>query len=106
MLNKLLSELFPQTQKLQDNYETLLTEVNKVGKIYERKSYEELLLPAEQNSIEITIGDRTLYFSAEAYNIKSDGTLCFCIDADGLPTLWGVKPSYQFYKRRDGSVYY
>ena len=106
MLNQLLLQLFPQTEKLLENYEVLQHEVNKIGKVYEQKSYEELLLPAEQNSTEIRAGDRTLYFSAEAYHIKPDRTLCFCIDADGLPTLWGVKPSYQFYKRRDGSVYY
>jgi hypothetical protein len=28
------------------------------------------------------------------------------IDSYGLPTLAGVKPSYQFVKRPDGSVYY
>ena len=106
MLNELLLKLVPQTQKLQENYAILQTEVNKIGKVYEQKSYEELLLPAEQNSTEIKVGDRTLYFSAEAYNIKSDGALCFCIDADGLSTLWGIKPSYHFYKRCDGSVYY
>lgn len=58
------------------------------------------------DAFEVMIGDRKIYFSAEAYNIKPDGTLCFCIDAEGLPTLLGIKPSYHFYKRPDNSVYY
>jgi hypothetical protein len=33
--------------------------------------------------------------------------LCICIDAKSkLPTWFGIKPSYRFFKRRDGSVYY
>lgn len=95
-----------KTAELCENYCILRTQVNLVGKEYERKSYEELLLPAEEGSISRVVGEHTLSFSAEAYNKKDNGDLCFCIDAGGLPTPSNIKPSYQFYKRPDGSVYY
>lgn len=106
LIKKVLGNLFPQSQELYRNYEILERELQKVGQEYEQKSYQELLSPAEDNSTKVMIGDRKIYFSAEAYNIKPDGTLCFCIDAEGLPTLLGIKPSYHFYKRPDNSVYY
>ena len=48
----------------------------------------------------------TLAFSAEAYETKENGDLAFCIDAGGVPAFPYPDPSYQFYKRKDGSVYH
>jgi hypothetical protein len=106
-----LADLFPlsqeQRQTLRRNYEILRQEVDKIGREYEQKSYEELLSKAEPTILtEITAEGVTLTFVAEAYHLQKDGTICFCIDADGLPTICGIKPSYSFYKRSDGSVYY
>lgn len=106
VIKEILLQLFPKSKELHNNYEILKTEVEKVGREYEKKSYQELLRPAEQNSTMRLIGERKIYFNAEAYHVKPDGTLYFCIDADGLPTRFGVKPSYHFYKRPDNSVYY
>jgi hypothetical protein len=101
-----LNKFFPWSQQLRQNYEILQREVQKLGLEYEQKSYEELLRPAEENFRVKMIDDRQITFSAEAYDRLKDGTISFCIDVDGLPTLWGIKPSYHFYKRPDGSVYY
>jgi hypothetical protein len=47
-----------------------------------------------------------LQFWIDRWQKAPNGDLTICIDAKGLPTLLGVKPSYQFAKRADGSVYY
>jgi hypothetical protein len=100
-----LNQLFLFNQQLKHNYQLLKEAVETVGKEFEQKSYIELLRPAEEQFTVRVIEGHYLTFSGEAYHIKKDGTLCFCLDADGLPTLF-YKPSYHFYKRRDGSVYY
>jgi hypothetical protein len=106
-----LAELFPlsqeQRQTLRRNYEILRQEVDNIGREYEQKSYEELLSKAEPTILTvITAAGVKLSFVAEAYHLQKDGTICYCIDADGLPTIFGIKPSYNFYKRPDGSVNY
>lgn len=96
-----------QRQTLRRNYEILRQEVDKIGREYEQKSYEELLGNVEPTILTVTTAAGVkLTFVAEAYHLQKDGTICFCIDADGLPTICGIKPSYSFYKRPDGSVYY
>jgi hypothetical protein len=48
-----------------------------------------------------------VFFSAEAYHTKRTGDLCVSVDVDAaVPTFLGIKPSYHFYKRSDGTVYY
>ncbi len=42
----------------------------------------------------------------DAYHVQKNGTVAVSIDADGLPTILGIKPSYHFYKRPGGSIYY
>ncbi len=110
MILSILEQFFPITrtkrQELHKNYKILKSEVEKLGKYYEQKSYEELLSPAEKNEIIQIVNNQKLYFSGEAYQITKDGTLCFSLDADGLPTMLGIKPSYHFYKKPDQSVYY
>ena len=77
-----------------------------VGPEFESRPYDDLQLPAEELSIEREFEGVTLNFSAEAYNTKKNGDLCFCIDAGGLPTFPYAGPSWHFYKRSDGSTYY
>ncbi|MEA5533672.1 hypothetical protein [Crocosphaera sp. XPORK-15E] len=105
-----LIELLPlrekQRQILHQNYQILQEEIDKIGKEYEQKSYEELLNSDEKNIIITTADHLEISLSVEVYNVQKDGTICICIDADGLPTIFSIKPSYQFYKRPDGSVYY
>lgn len=94
-------------QTLSRNYDILRQAVDNIGREYEQKSYEELLNHEKSKMLTVTTAaGLTLTFVAEAYHLQKDGTICFCIDADGLPTLFGIKPSYNFYKRPDGSVYY
>jgi hypothetical protein len=96
-----------QRQALRRNYEILQQEVDKIGREYEQKSYEELLGKTEPTILTVTTAAGVkLTFVAEAYHLQKDGTICYCIDTDGLPTILGIKPSYNFYKRPDGSVYY
>lgn len=110
MIQSILEQLFPVTtnkrQQLRQNYAILRREVDRLGKEYEQKSYEELLDPAESTEIIRIVDNQKLNFSAEVYHLKKDGTLCFSLDADGLPTMFGIKPSYHFYKRPDNSIFY
>ena len=103
---KILLKIFPFFQKYEDNYNFMRVELNKIGRLFESRPYEELQKRAEELSSEQIINGRKLFFSAEAYRIKENGDLCFCIDCDGLPTAFLPGPSYHFYKRKDGSVYY
>ncbi len=77
-----------------------------VGREFEGRAYEALTRPAEELSLERDFDGVRLYFSAEAYDTKQNGDLCFCIDASGVPTFPYPGPSWRFFKRRDGSVYY
>jgi hypothetical protein len=89
-----------------ENCRKLRQELHKVAKEYEAMTYERLLAPAEELSTSREINGFTVHFSAEAYDIKKNGDICFCIDAEGLPTKARWKPSYRFFKRKDGSVYH
>ncbi len=104
------TEFFPlipsQRKQLKENYRILQQVVDLVATEYQQKPYEDLLLPAEHLSMIRVINGQEFYFSAEAYTLLKDGTLCFCIDVKGLPTLFGIKPSYHFYMRPDGSIYF
>ncbi len=85
----------------------LRQELDKVGKDFERKDYNELLKPAEEISFSKIIDGIEMFFSAEAYNVKKNGDTCFSIDADTKsPKIRGWKPSYRFCKRKNGTVYY
>lgn len=94
-------------ERYKENYQFLRRQVDIEGKKFEEMPYEELLKPAEILSRSRVVDGIKVYFSAEAYNIKENGDIAFCIDAGAhLPTILGIKPSYQFFKRKDGSVYY
>ena len=105
-----LIELFPlrkqQRQKLEQNYQTLWQELEKIGKDYEQKSYTEILSSPAKTIIINLSEDQQISFSIDAYHVQKNGTLEVSIDADGLPTMLGIKPSYHFYKKPDGSIYY
>jgi hypothetical protein len=89
------------------NWAFLRAVANAIGAEYEAMSYEQLRQPAEVLSTERVIEGVRVSFSAEAYNRKRTGDLCVSVDVDAaLPTFLGVKPSYHFFKRPDGSVYY
>ena len=95
-----------QRQQLQQNYQILKQEVEEFGKDYQEKLYQEILDFPEKNVIIKSVDNSQINCSIEAYHLQKNGTIEVSIDAYGLPTLFGVKPSYHFYKRRDGSVYY
>ncbi|EAZ89664.1 hypothetical protein [Crocosphaera chwakensis] len=103
-------ELFPfikeQRQKLQENYQILWQEAEKIGKEYEQKSYREILSSPAKTVIINLYEDQQISCFIDAYHVEKNGTIAVCIDADGLPTLLGIKPSYHFYKRPDGSIDY
>lgn len=105
-----LLELCPITklrrQRLQRNYQILKQEVEKFGQNYQEKSYQEILHFADQDVIIKSVDNSLRSCSIEVYHVQKDGTIEVSIDAYGLPTLFGFKPSYHFYKRQDGSVYY
>jgi hypothetical protein len=77
-----------------------------VGPEFEQRSYEELTKPAEILSLSREFEGVELSFSAEVYETKANGDLAFCIDAGGVHAFPYPDPSYHFYKRKDGSVYY
>ena len=78
-----------------------------VGAELEQWPYEALDRDAEeQPPLRRRVGDAKLEFWIDRWHKASNGDLTICIDAKGLPTLLGVKPSYQFAKRPDGSTYY
>jgi hypothetical protein len=90
-----------------ENWRALRRAVNAVGAELEQWSYEALDRDAEdQPVIHRQVRGTPLYFCVDRWSKAPNGHLTICIDAKGLPTLLGVKPSYQFAKRPDGSVYY
>jgi len=87
-------------------YALLRREVSNVGEEFERFPYERLLEPAEALSFSRIVEGVEISFSAGAFHVKPNGDAGFCIDARANPNRTGAQPSYQFYKRKDGSVYY
>ena len=83
-----------------------MQESEKIVREYEKRSYQEILSSEAKTVIINLSDDQKITFSMDAYHIKKNGTVAVSIDADGLPTILGIKPSYHFYKKSDGSVYY
>jgi hypothetical protein len=89
------------------NWALLRAAAGAVGAEYEAMSYEQLCKSAGVLSTERVIDGIRVFFSAEAYHTKRTGDLCVSVDVDAaVPTFLGIKPSYHFYKRSDGTVYY
>ena len=88
------------------NFALLRRALEVVGPEFERRPYDELTIRAEELSFARVFEGVSIAFSAEAYGREKNGDLSFCIDADGPPTFPFPGPSWNFYKRKDGSVYY
>lgn len=105
-----LVELFPlrkkQRQTLRENYQILWRESEKIGQEYEQKSYMEILSSPAKTIIINLSEEQQISCSIDAYHVQKNGTVEVSIDANGLPTIFGIKPSYHFYKKPDGSIYY
>lgn len=84
--------------------ERLRRELAAVGKEFEAMPYERLLEPAEKLSFSRVVDGIEMSFSAEAYDVKKNGDICFCIDARARPARTRWQPSYRFVKRKDGTV--
>ncbi|MHB0959523.1 MAG: hypothetical protein ACYC6N_03500 [Pirellulaceae bacterium] len=96
-----------EAQRMQDPiYALLRAEVTRLGKQFEALPFERLLEPDESWSMTKVVEGITLSFEAELFKIKDNGDIGVCIDARAEPNRTGRQPSYQFYKRKDGSVYY
>ena len=87
-----------------ENCRKMRAAAQELGREFASKPYEELLEPAEVLSGSRVFDGDLLHFSAEAYCVDDNGDIHFCIDVNGLPTTTSWLPSYQFIKRRDGSV--
>lgn len=109
LLNQLLSRHWENVEQrcCEDQIcQLLLHEIAVVGKEFESMEYDRLLEPAETLSFSRVVDGIELSFSAEAYNIKKNGDICFCIDARATPNRTRWQPSYQFFKRKDQTVYH
>jgi hypothetical protein len=90
-----------------ENWRILRRAVHALGSDCEAWEYDRLDKAAEeQPAIERTCEGHTIGFQIDCWDKKANGDLILCIDAFGLPTLLGFKPTYQFAKRMDGSTYY
>lgn len=81
---------------------------DQVGKEVEKWSYETLSRPAEEISFSREIDGQRIGFSLEANDENELGDLFICMDCqpEKVPFFTFLLPSYVFWKRRDGSVYY
>ena len=88
-------------------YALLRREIEEIGKQFEAMPYKRLLEPdAWLNQIKVVDGVE-IHFNVEYVDVMKNGDLIFCIDADAVgANKWRSWPSYQFYKRKDGSVYH
>lgn len=81
---------------------------NTVGKEIEEWSYEKLSQPAEVISFSREIDNVTVSFSLEAYEENKAGDLHMCVDVDARISKFPYLkiPSYVFWKKKDGGIYY
>lgn len=101
-----------ESRRMQDPILALLRrKVEHFGKELEAMPYERLLDSESLSRSEVVDGVE-VRFSVETVDVAKDGDLRICIDAGasepgGKPLRrWQVQPSYEFRKRKDGSVYY
>ena len=88
-------------------YALLRREVDKVGKNLESMPYDDLMrrMDSEEASWDTSVDGVAVSFSAEVFQVKRNGDAGICIDARAEPNRTRWQPSYQFFKRKDGSVY-
>lgn len=86
----------------------LRAETDRVGREVESWPYDRLDRAAEeQPPLRSVVAGVPVSFQVDCYRTLDNGDLAVCVDAVGGPsTVLGIKPSYRFYKRRDGSVYH
>lgn len=104
-----------ESRRMQDPiYALLRRKVELFGKELEALPYERLIDSEHLSRSEVVDGVAA-HFSVETVDVAQDGDLWICIDAtasapDGTPLRrwhrWQVQPSYEFRKRKDGSVHY
>ena len=89
------------------NFALLQEIAQQIGKEYEKKPYQELHGgSADISEGELEVRGLKVSYSAYSFTVKKTGDVGFCIDVRAaLPTPFGVRPSYQFFKRPDGTVY-
>ena len=81
---------------------------DQVGKEFECKSYDALLENSEENFEypDKEYGGYNISFSGEAC-LQKNGDIHYTLDLHcNVPFIAWALPSYVFYKRKDGSVYY
>jgi hypothetical protein len=90
------------------NYQLLQEAAATIGKEYEQKAYDELCGGSLDGSAgEFEYKGVPVSYSAYSFNVKKNGDVGFCIDIKAkIPTFVRIKPSYQFYKTKDGDIYY
>jgi hypothetical protein len=90
-----------------NNWRQLRRIADGLGAEFEALPYEELCGPSDGFSGERTVDGVTVQYSVHVREIDPSGDAHVWIDVDApLSTWFGVKPSYQFVKRPDGSVHY
>jgi|SRR6266540_5757570 len=100
----LLERIFPRRTA---NYRFLRSLADSVGKEIEVWPYDRLRCPAEEISFSRVVQGTKIHFSIEQYEQSRDGDIHICIDVDaGIPLFPLPGPSYMFWKRSDGTVYY
>ena len=94
--------------ELGKNLQHLRTALDPIGQLYETSDYADLAGgDLDQSTGEIAVDGMPAYYSAYSVETNAEGDVHFTIDLfSELPTWFGVKPSHDFWMRRDGSVYY
>lgn len=94
--------------QLRKNFQSLRAALDEIGRRYEASEYSDLAGGSlDESTGEVQIDGMPAYYSAYSVETSPDGDVHFTIDLfSELPTWFGVKPSHEFWMRRDGSVYY
>jgi hypothetical protein len=100
-----------EPRRLQDPiYALLRREVQVIGKEFEALPYGRLLELDDSLACRSKIIDGIeIYFNTEVVSVEKNGDLHVCIDARVRAPEWkwrDVLPSYNFKKRKDGTVYW
>jgi hypothetical protein len=89
------------------NFALLQAIADAIGREFESKPYDELLLIESAPPLSRTVDGIVVSVSARARRRPADDALSVSVDIrSDLPTPLGARPTYTFRKRRDGSVFY
>jgi hypothetical protein len=100
-----------EPRRLQDPiYAMLRREVQVVGKQLEALPYERLLDFDDSLMYQAkNVDGIEIYFNSNQISVEKNGDLQICTDANAVAPGWQWRdalPSYNFWKRKDGTVYY